>query len=413
MAKGPTKDDKQPPITGFLGGKGGLQRTPPPANDGKKRKNHQVEGEAEKLSPNDKAPRTDNSEPSDNMDIEITKVIPPTNVSDKTVNEQRKKNLLSVFDMIKTLEHIDNSSAPVSNKDFRQVIMMMTTLCTFVSQEYEVSDRIVKETKQIRNENQDLRYNSHVTRTRSDMEKSQRTVKVLNVDVDNSFRNGVIENMSALRESVKKNLYKIITNADLLAGSIINITAKNVLNNSVPVAILAATKDKKIEIEKLLRASAKKVVFEWPSSLYMHIRTIRTGYEKSTKFTNKQILIRPAANNRTLTVSTRSNSNEKWTFIEHLNFPLNPADIQNLGQKTQPCKSKHSDVIFNFTSTKEFYKTAKKNGIEPLEDNFTMVTGNKQPASPRTLSIPTDNRFDILANVPTDTSISYAQVTSS
>ena len=61
----------------------GYNVPPPPANDGKKRKNHQVEGEAEKLSPNDKAPRTDNTEPSNNMDIEITKVISPTNVSDK------------------------------------------------------------------------------------------------------------------------------------------------------------------------------------------------------------------------------------------------------------------------------------------------------------------------------------------
>ena len=102
--------------------------------------------------------------------------------------------------------------------------------------------------------------------------------------------------MSALRDSVKKNLYKMITDADLLARSIINITAKNILNGSVPVAIVAATKEKKIALEKIMRESAKKVVFEWPSSLYMHIRTIRTGYEKSTKFTNKQILIRPAAN---------------------------------------------------------------------------------------------------------------------
>ena len=150
---------------------------PPPANDSKKRKNHQVEGEAEKLSPNDKAPRTENTDISENMDIVITEVIPPKKVSDKTVNEQRKKNLNGVMDMIKKLGHIDESNKPVSNKDFKQVIMMMTTLCQFLFEEYEVLDRIVKETKQIRNANQDLLYNSHVTRTRSDMEKSKRTHK--------------------------------------------------------------------------------------------------------------------------------------------------------------------------------------------------------------------------------------------
>ena len=36
-----------------------------------------------------------------------------------------------------------------------------------------------------------------------------------------------------------------------------------------------------------MRASAKKVVFEWPSSLYMHIKSIRVGYEKSPTFAKK------------------------------------------------------------------------------------------------------------------------------
>ena len=105
-----------------------------------------------------------------------------------------------------------------------------------------------------------------------------------------------------------------------------------------------------------MRASAKKVVFEWPSLLYMHIKSIGTGYEKSPTFANKQILICPAANNRSLTISTRSNSTEKWTFVKHLSYPMNPTDITNLGQKTQPCKSNHKDVAFTFTSKKELYK---------------------------------------------------------
>ena len=119
-----------------------------------------------------------------------------------------------------------------------------------------------------------------------------------------------------------------------------------------------------------MRTSAKKVVFEWQSSLYMHIKSIRAGYEKAPTIANKQILICPAANNRTLTISTRNNSSEKWTFIEHQNYPLIPTDIQNLGQKTQPCKSKHSDVVFTFTSKKEMYKTVNKNIMKPLQINF-------------------------------------------
>ena len=146
-----------------------------------------------------------------------------------------------------------------------------------------------------------------------------------------------------------------------------------------------------------MRVSAKKVVFEWPSSLYMHIKSIRAGYEKAHTFANKQILICPAANNRSLIISTRSNSSEKWTFIEHLSYPLNPTDIQNLGQKTQPCKSKHKDVVFTFTSKKELYKKIDKNKIKPLHNNFQKVSGPKQPTSPKTASLELRNRFTALA----------------
>ena len=104
--------------------------------------------------------------------------------------------------MIGELTPIGESKVPITNKDFRDVLMMMSSICQFLFDEYGVTDRIVKENNQIHNVNQDLRYNDHVTRTCNDIEKSQRTVKVLDVDLDNSFPNGVIENMSALGETV-------------------------------------------------------------------------------------------------------------------------------------------------------------------------------------------------------------------
>ena len=233
------------------------------------------------------------------------------------------------------------------------------------------------------------------------MEKSQRTVKVLDGDIDNSFPNSVIENMSSLRETVRSNLVKMKIPVKLLVGCIINIMIKVITNSTVPVAIIAATKDKKTEIEKLMSASAKKVVFEWPSSLYMHIKSICAGYEKAPTFAKKQILIRPVAKKRLLTISTRSNSGEKWTFIEHLSYPLNPTDIQNLGQKIQPCKSKHKDVVFTFTSKKELYKKIEKNKIKTLQNNFRKVSGPKQPTSLQTASLELINRFTALAATST------------
>ena len=179
------------------------------------------------------------------------------------------------------------------------------------------------------------------------MVKSQRTVKILDMKIDSSNKTGQIDNSSLMRDTIRKNLLDIFKiQADLLLGTLIQITSKTPKNRSAPVAIIANTKDTKIAIEKILRESACKVVFEWPSSIYTHIKSIRLGYEQSPNFANKQILIRPAANNRSLTVSTCTNSSEKWTFTEHLNFPTNPTNLHKLGQKTQPCKSSLPGVIF-------------------------------------------------------------------
>ena len=56
-------------------------------------------------------------------------------------------------------------------------------------------------------------------------------------------------------------------------------------------AIIAADKDKKISIEKALRAASKKIVDEWPVYHHSHIREIRKSYAKSKAFKNSQILI--------------------------------------------------------------------------------------------------------------------------
>ena len=150
--------------------------------------------------------------------------------------------------MIEKLTPIGESNKPITNKDFRDVLIMVSSICQFLFDEYGVTDQIVKENSQIRNVNQDLRYNDHVTRTRNDMEKLQRTVKVLDVDLDNSFPNGVIENMSSLCETVRSNLVKMRIPVKLLVGSVINVTSKVITNSTVPVAIIPATKDKKLRL---------------------------------------------------------------------------------------------------------------------------------------------------------------------
>ena len=54
--------------------------------------------------------------------------------------------------------------------------------------------------------------------------------------------------MNALRETVRKNLYKMNIPGELLVGLVINVTAKSIINCTVPVAIIAATKEKKLNL---------------------------------------------------------------------------------------------------------------------------------------------------------------------
>ena len=161
------------------------------------------------------------------------------------------------------------------------------------------------------------------------MEKSQCTVKILDMPVEDSLIGGKIENINTARENVKKTLKnKLNVSHDLLIGSSITINTKSIRDGNTPVGIIAADKDKKILIEKALRAASKKVVMEWPSHLYSHMKEIRKGYNKSNKFRNSQILIRPSASNSKLVISSRPTSNDRWEYVETLSFPLNPPASQ-------------------------------------------------------------------------------------
>ena len=79
-----------------------LRRPPPPTTtlaikDNKKRKKNQEESEAKKLSPQDKAPRTDNPDNSDDMDIEITEIIPPKDASNVIASKKQLDNFHKVL----------------------------------------------------------------------------------------------------------------------------------------------------------------------------------------------------------------------------------------------------------------------------------------------------------------------------
>ena len=71
------------------------------------------------------------------------------------------------------------------------------------------------------------------------MEKSQRTVKILDMKIDSTNKTGQINNAALQRDTIKKHLIDIFkVPADLLLGTLIQITSKTPKNKSAPVAII-------------------------------------------------------------------------------------------------------------------------------------------------------------------------------
>ena len=72
------------------------------------------------------------------MDIEITEIIPPKDALNQLASKKRKEHLNKVVTMIGKLTPIGESKVPITNKDFRDVLMMMFSICQFLFDKYEV-----------------------------------------------------------------------------------------------------------------------------------------------------------------------------------------------------------------------------------------------------------------------------------
>ena len=93
--------------------------------------------------------------------------------------------------------------------EFFKLYSIIQCLCSYVFNEYEVTDTLIKENKEIQNSNNELKYNETVTCTQNDMEKSQCTVKILDMKIDRTNKTGQIDNAALLRDTIRKNLIDI------------------------------------------------------------------------------------------------------------------------------------------------------------------------------------------------------------
>ena len=74
-----------------------------------------------------------------------------------------------------------------------------------------------------------MKYAQHCEKLKKEMEKSQRTVKILDMPVEDPLIGSKIENTNTARENIKKTLKtKLDISPDLLIGSSITINTKSI-----------------------------------------------------------------------------------------------------------------------------------------------------------------------------------------
>ena len=86
-----------------------------------------------------------------------------------------------------------------------------------------------------------MKYVQHCEKLKKEMEKSQRTVKVLDMPVEDSLIGGKIVNTNTARENVKETLKNKlnVSPEHLIGGSItITINTKSIRDGNTPVRII-------------------------------------------------------------------------------------------------------------------------------------------------------------------------------
>ena len=103
-----------------------------------------------------------------------------------------------------------------------------------------------------------MKYTLHWDKVRKKMEKSHRTMKLLDMPIKESLIWNKVKKINTARENVKQTLKtKLNVQLELLYGNIITLNTRAIHKGNVQCTIIAIDRDKKINIEKALRATSK------------------------------------------------------------------------------------------------------------------------------------------------------------
>ena len=161
------------------------------------------------------------------LEDEVSAIPQPGKKTTETRNEVYEK----VVNIMQGLAPMvsDNDTVIPDRESFQALYQIVVYLTHVVFEDFGTVDRVVNENRKIRESNQTMKYAQHCENLKKDMEKAQRTVKVLDMPVEDSIVNCKIENMNAARDNVRKTLKdKMKVTPDTLVGSTISINTRSI-----------------------------------------------------------------------------------------------------------------------------------------------------------------------------------------
>ena len=346
---------------------------------------------------------TTTTEPTDTATTE-NQPTPEVQVLPKKIDNTRRNELNTAVDALRNLSvDVDmTTDQPVPMKTFKVMYEVLLILASTVTTEFTNVDKVIDENDKLTSVNQNMTYTHYRNGLKSDLEKASRTIKILDHVISPTDTDEIITNNTETRTKIKTTLKQNcpnITDTELMQARV-DIKARKLRNGKAPITLTVPDKERKDILEQKLRTSkSEKIVYEWPQSIYKYTKAIREAYTSSPDFAKKQIMIRPSAEFKSLTVSARSSFNEHWSYVESLKLPVNPKDLEKFGLRKQPCLSKNPSVIFNFPSLNSIYPKVSPSGVQQTQDNFTQPkkTSKNTTIITEQNNVITENRFDSLS----------------
>jgi len=155
-------------------------------------KKHSLEKGNDRVSPDGKLQR---------LEEEIVEIPQP-----QKGNKNRNKIYEKVIDIMKDLKPIVDKKDNPTPKALNSLYQLVIFLSHVVFDDFNTVDSVVNENPEICESNQNMKYAQHCKNLKREMEKSQRTVKILDMPIEDFTINGKIENFNTARENVRTTL---------------------------------------------------------------------------------------------------------------------------------------------------------------------------------------------------------------